>query len=123
MVNSFFFIICRRAALRKWKQRRGLKSTYRNLIFAFLEAGKSDCAEAVCRVLGGMVCVHTYMYVHLLNTILIADLFSGREFSLKLASVYCKSILLDFIFSNASNTVKVATSIMQSLIRRKIFAG
>ena len=44
--------LCRRAALQKWKDKCGPNATYRALVTAFARAGKGDCAEAVCKVLG-----------------------------------------------------------------------
>ena len=44
--------LCRRAALQKWKDKSGPNATYRALVTAFVRAGKGDCAEAVCKVLG-----------------------------------------------------------------------
>ena len=43
---------CRRAALQKWHEKFGPTATYRALIIAFVRAGKGNCTEAVCKVLG-----------------------------------------------------------------------
>ena len=44
----FFF---RREALRKWKDKCGLAATYWNLMKVCIEAGHTQCAEAVCEIL------------------------------------------------------------------------
>ena len=51
-VSSPLLSLCRRAALQKWKDKSGPNATYRALVTAFVRAGKGDCAEAVCKVLG-----------------------------------------------------------------------
>lgn len=41
----------RRAVLHKWQNKLGPKATYRNLLKAFVEAGKGRSAETVCKLL------------------------------------------------------------------------
>ena len=51
--------VYRRAALQKWKEKNGFMASYKNLILAFLKAGKGNCAEAVCKVMGRNTKVNT----------------------------------------------------------------
>ena len=41
---------CRKEVLRRWKSNQGLRATYGNLLKLFMEAGQTQCAEAVCNV-------------------------------------------------------------------------
>ena len=43
--------ISRREALRRWQTKQGLRATYGNLLELFVNAGHTQCAEAVCEVL------------------------------------------------------------------------
>jgi hypothetical protein len=45
--------VCRREALRRWKSKQGLRATYGNLLELFVEAGHTQCAEAICEVIRG----------------------------------------------------------------------
>ena len=50
-MQTSYIIISRREALRKWKDKRGLVATYGNLMKVCIEAGHSQCAEAMCEIL------------------------------------------------------------------------
>jgi hypothetical protein len=53
MLEYYNIIITyRRNALEKWKQYKGARATYRNLIAAFEKARHSDYAETVKQVAG-----------------------------------------------------------------------
>ena len=50
-------IYIRQEALRRWQKKLGLGATYGNLLEVFVEAGHTECAEALCQVLK-MKCKH-----------------------------------------------------------------
>ena len=41
----------RQEALRRWQKKLGLGATYRKLLEVFVQAGHTECAEALCQVL------------------------------------------------------------------------
>ena len=41
----------RKEALRRWKSKLGFKATYGKLLELFEQAGHTQCAEALCKVL------------------------------------------------------------------------
>ena len=43
--------ISRREALRIWKSNQGTRATYGNLLELFVNAGHTQCAEALCEIL------------------------------------------------------------------------
>ena len=43
--------LCRRDVLRMWKGKYGFYATYRHLLQVFVEAGHTECANALCELL------------------------------------------------------------------------
>ena len=54
-------LLHRQEALRRWQRKLGFRGTYRKLLEVFVQAGHTECAEALCEVLR-MRCKHTAIH-------------------------------------------------------------
>ena len=53
----------RQEALRRWQKKLGLGATYRKLLEVFIQAGHTECAEALCQMLK-IKCKYAHFYSH-----------------------------------------------------------
>ncbi len=65
-VHNYIQCVYRREALRLWKNKNGSIATYDRLLRIFVNAGRNDCADILCKLLGAGV-YSVYITVHCLN--------------------------------------------------------
>ena len=58
-MDDVCILTIRQEALRRWQKKLGLGATYGNLLEVFVQAGHTECAEALCQVLK-MKCKHVH---------------------------------------------------------------
>ena len=86
MFCGVLIFVCRRAVLRKWKEKEGLHATYGNLLRVCCEGGDTSTAQVICHTLRektkeegkySTTCIPTTLLVDPRNLCPIQHLFIG----------------------------------------------